>query len=78
LEAAVFGVADQLYGETVAAAVVPNPSSAPTAEQLTQFCRARLAAFEVPASIVLTDELPHTAKGSVDRRAVAQKFGKGD
>jgi acyl-CoA synthetase (AMP-forming)/AMP-acid ligase II len=78
LEAAVFGVADQLYGETVAAAVVPDPSSALTADQLTEFCRIRLAAFEVPASIVLTDELPHTAKGSVDRRAVAQKFGKGN
>jgi len=42
------------------------------------FCRDRLAAFEVPASITLADELPHTAKGSVDRRAVAERFGKGD
>jgi len=78
VEAAVFGVADQLYGETVAAAVVPDPSAPPTAAELTEFCRARLAAFEVPASIALTDVLPHTAKGSVDRRAVAEQFGKGD
>jgi acyl-CoA synthetase (AMP-forming)/AMP-acid ligase II len=78
VEAAVFGVADQLYGETVAAAVVPDPSAPPTVAELTDFCRERLAAFEVPASIALTDELPHTAKGSVDRRAVAEKFGKGD
>jgi acyl-CoA synthetase (AMP-forming)/AMP-acid ligase II len=78
VEAAVFGVADQLYGETVAAAVVPDPSAPPTAAELTEFCRERLAAFEVPASIALTDELPHTAKGSVNRRAVAEKFGKGD
>jgi acyl-CoA synthetase (AMP-forming)/AMP-acid ligase II len=78
LEAAVFGVPDDLYGETVGAAVVPDPSAPPTADELTEFCRARLAAFEVPAGIALTDELPHTAKGSVDRRAVAEKFGKGD
>jgi acyl-CoA synthetase (AMP-forming)/AMP-acid ligase II len=78
LEAAVFGVPDELYGETVGAAVVPSPSAPPTAATLTEFCRARLAAFEVPASIALTDELPHTAKGSVDRRAVAERFGKGD
>ncbi len=78
LEAAVFGVADQLYGETVGAAVVPDRSAAPTADELTEFCRERLAAFEVPAGIALTDELPHTAKGSVDRRAVAERFGKGD
>jgi len=78
LETAVFGVPDSLYGETVGAAVVPDPSAPPTADELTEFCRERLAAFEIPARIALTDELPHTAKGSVDRRAVAEQFGKGD
>jgi acyl-CoA synthetase (AMP-forming)/AMP-acid ligase II len=78
LEAAVFGVPDQLYGETVGAAVLPDESAPPTAAELAEFCRERLAAFEVPASITLADELPHTAKGSVDRRAVAERFGKGD
>jgi acyl-CoA synthetase (AMP-forming)/AMP-acid ligase II len=78
LEAAVFGVPDQLYGETVGAAVVPEGSGPPTVDELTEFCRERLAAFEVPAGIALTDELPHTAKGSVDRRAVVERFGKGD
>jgi acyl-CoA synthetase (AMP-forming)/AMP-acid ligase II len=78
LEAAVFGVPDQLYGETVGAAVVPDQTDPPTSDELTQFCRERLAPFEVPAGITLTDELPHTAKGSVDRRAVAEQFGKGD
>jgi acyl-CoA synthetase (AMP-forming)/AMP-acid ligase II len=78
LEAAVFGVPDRLYGEIVAAAVVPDRSALPTSAELTEFCRKRLAAFEVPANTVLTDELPHTAKGSVDRRAVAERFGKGD
>jgi acyl-CoA synthetase (AMP-forming)/AMP-acid ligase II len=78
LEAAVFGVPDRLYGETVGAAVVPDQSAPPTVAELAEFCRERLAAFEVPASIALTDELPHTAKGSVDRRAVADRFGKGD
>jgi acyl-CoA synthetase (AMP-forming)/AMP-acid ligase II len=77
LEAAVFGVPDELYGETVGAAVVPDQSAPPTAEELTEYCRERLAGFEVPASIALTGELPHTAKGSVDRRAVAEKFAKG-
>ncbi|UQX10712.1 FadD7 family fatty acid--CoA ligase [Candidatus Mycobacterium methanotrophicum] len=78
LEAAVFGVPDQLYGETVGAAAVPDRLAPPTTDDLIGFCRERLAAFEVPASIALTDELPHTAKGSVDRRAVAERFGKGD
>jgi acyl-CoA synthetase (AMP-forming)/AMP-acid ligase II len=76
LEAAVFGVPDQLYGETVGAAVVPDQTSPPSVDELAEFCRERLAPFEVPAGITLTDELPHTAKGSVDRRAVAEQFGK--
>jgi non-ribosomal peptide synthetase component E (peptide arylation enzyme) len=36
-----------------------------------------LAAFEVPASFREVRALPHTAKGSLDRRAVAQQFGGG-
>lgn len=77
-EAAVFGVPDPIYGETVAAVVVPHASAEPTAAELSGFCRERLAAFEVPASIALSDELPHTAKGSVDRRAVAHRFSPGE
>jgi acyl-CoA synthetase (AMP-forming)/AMP-acid ligase II len=77
VEAAVFGVPDPIYGETVAAAIVPGASAAPTAAELAEFCRDRLAAFEVPANVTVTGELPHTAKGSIDRRAVAERFGRG-
>lgn len=75
LEAAVFAVPDKLYGEAVAAVFVPRDDE-PSAEDLTEFCRERLAAFEIPASFKTTSELPHTAKGSLDRRAVAQQFGR--
>ena len=77
LEVAVFGVADQMYGETVAAVIVPRGSAAPTPAELTEFCRERLAPFEIPASFQQASELPHTAKGSLDRRAVAERFGRG-
>lgn len=77
LEVAVFGVSDKLYGETVAAVIVPRGSAAPTADELAAFGRERLAPFEVPASFQQAAELPHTAKGSLDRRAVTQQFGGG-
>ncbi|MDT5347430.1 MAG: hypothetical protein QOH91_717 [Mycobacterium sp.] len=77
LEVAVFGVPDKMYGETVGAVVVPRVSPAPTPAELAVFCRERLAAFEVPASFREVSELPHTAKGSLDRRAVAEQFGRG-
>lgn len=75
LEVAVFGVPHPMYGEAVAAAFVPR-CSAPTADELTGFCRERLAPFEIPASFQEVDELPHTAKGSLDRRAVSARFGQ--
>jgi acyl-CoA synthetase (AMP-forming)/AMP-acid ligase II len=75
LEVAVFGVPDRMYGETVAAVIVPRGSAAPTPAELAQFCRERLAAFEVPTSFGEASALPHTAKGSLDRRGVAEQFG---
>ena len=77
VEVAVFGVPDKMYGEKVAAVIVPRGSASPTPAELAVFCRERLAAFEVPASFQETSALPHTAKGSLDRRAVAEQFGRG-
>ncbi|AKN15584.1 FadD7 family fatty acid--CoA ligase [Mycobacterium haemophilum] len=74
LEVAVFGDPDKMYGETVAAVIVPRESIAPTPAELAVFCRDRLAAFEVPTSFQEASALPHTAKGSLDRRAVAEQF----
>ncbi|WP_421842977.1 FadD7 family fatty acid--CoA ligase [Mycobacterium sp.] len=76
IEAAVFGVPHQIYGEAVAAVIVPG-ESVPKAEEIGQFCGERLAAFEIPASFQIAAELPHTAKGSLDRRAVAEQFAAG-
>jgi acyl-CoA synthetase (AMP-forming)/AMP-acid ligase II len=77
LEAAVFGLPDKMYGETVAAVIVGRGSVPPSPEELAEFCRQRLAPYEVPATFLATGKLPHTAKGSLDRRAVAQQFGPG-
>jgi acyl-CoA synthetase (AMP-forming)/AMP-acid ligase II len=76
LEVAVFGVPDKMYGETVAAVIVPRESASPTPEELTEFCRDRLAPFEIPAEFQVASELPHTAKGSLDRRAVSEQFAR--
>jgi len=76
-EVAVFGLPDKMYGETVAAVIVPRESPAPTPAELALFCRERLAAFEVPTTFLEADALPHTPKGSLDRRAVTDQFGRG-
>jgi acyl-CoA synthetase (AMP-forming)/AMP-acid ligase II len=69
--AAVFGVPDELYGERVAALVVPRDGRHVDSADLIAYGRQRLSAFEIPEQITITDALPLTAKGSVDRAKVA-------
>jgi acyl-CoA synthetase (AMP-forming)/AMP-acid ligase II len=75
VQAAVFPVPDDKYGEQVAAVVVLRAGAAFDSEALQSFCATQLARFEVPERISPVDELPVTAKGSVDRNRLAQLFG---
>jgi acyl-CoA synthetase (AMP-forming)/AMP-acid ligase II len=45
-----------------------------SAEELRDYCRLKLNGFEVPEQIHIVASIPHTAKGSLDRRALAQQF----
>ncbi|PSP26830.1 2-succinylbenzoate-CoA ligase [Halobacteriales archaeon QH_2_65_14] len=70
-DAAVVGMADDEWGERVAALLVreekPNERLSP--EVMRQYCRGRLADYELPKTIAFDDELPRTASGTVDREA---------
>ncbi len=78
-DAVCFGVADEKYGELVGAAVT-LAGDVQTAD-LIDHCRHRLAAFKVPASIDVLQEIPRTPTGKVQRRRVgefvAQHRGQG-
>jgi acyl-CoA synthetase (AMP-forming)/AMP-acid ligase II len=68
-DAVCFGVEDEKYGETVAAAV--TLSGEVDEKTLVRFCRDSLAAFKVPETIFVVDEIPRTPTGKVQRRRVA-------
>ena len=70
-QAVVFGIPDALYGERVAAVVVTRDGCH---LDLIAYSRGRLADFEIPERIAFADELPLTAKGSVNRAKVAEQF----
>ncbi|MFF0225844.1 FadD7 family fatty acid--CoA ligase [Streptomyces sp. NPDC004629] len=74
-EAAVFAVPDPLYGQCVGAAVVLGRGSTSTDYDLLAHCRSRLAPYEVPDRLAIVLSLPHTAKGTLNRRAVADLYG---
>jgi acyl-CoA synthetase (AMP-forming)/AMP-acid ligase II len=67
----VFAIPDATYGERVGAAVVVAEGESVAAEEILKDSRNRLAPFEVPERLTVVAALPHTAKGALDRRAVA-------
>ena len=66
-ESAVIGVADAHWGEVGRAFVVPVAGIELDAAAIVAHCRARLAAFKVPKSVVLVETLPRTASGKVQK-----------
>lgn len=73
-DVAVVGLADEEWGEVVAALVVGGRSAAVDASTLADHCRARLEPHEVPAIVLVTDELPRTDSGTVDRAAARERI----
>jgi long-chain acyl-CoA synthetase len=67
-EAAVIGVSDQRRGETVKAFVVMKEGEHTTQEEITSFCRERMAAYKVPRLIEFRTDLPKSLIGKVLRR----------
>ena len=73
-EAVCFGVADRVYGEEVAAAVVLKDAA--TTADLAAHCKAALADFKCPKVIHIVETIPRTATGKIQRRNVAATFAK--
>lgn len=68
-EAAVIGVENRRWGQTIKAVVVPaDPEVPPSPAALAEHARARLASFKVPSEWQFTDELPRNAAGKLLRR----------
>jgi acyl-CoA synthetase (AMP-forming)/AMP-acid ligase II len=74
VEAAVFAIPDATYGERVGAVVIVGQAESVGPLDILASCRSRLAPFEVPDQLEVVANLPHTAKGALDRRAVEQQY----
>ncbi len=74
VDVAVIGVADDRWGELVTALVVARPEAEPTAEELIEFARRRLAGYKLPRSIEFVGELPRTPTGKVLKRELRARY----
>jgi fatty-acyl-CoA synthase len=70
VEAAVVGVADRVLGQVLVAHVVARRGAHVTATDLRQWCRTRLASFQVPRRFVFHHDLPHNETGKVPKRSL--------
>jgi fatty-acyl-CoA synthase len=76
VEAAVFALPDQHWGQAVCVAVVKLPGSELDEAGLIRFCKesGRLARFEVPKRVFFRDSLPKTPTQSVPRSRLAEEY----
>eukprot|EP00253_Pinus_taeda_P016298 PITA_16298 len=73
-EAVAFAVPDDKYGEEINAAVVPREGVTVTEREIRDLCKKNLATFKIPKRVFITDCIPKTVTGKVQRRLVAEHF----
>lgn len=74
LEAAVIGVPDAVWGESVKAVVVLKPGEKMTAEEIIDLCKANLASYKKPRSVDFVAELPKTTSGKIAKTILRDRY----
>ncbi|HVW32357.1 MAG TPA: AMP-binding protein [Acidimicrobiia bacterium] len=78
LEAAVFAVPDDHWGETPLAVCSIAGGAAVTDGEIIALCRDRLGSYKKPSTVVFTtDPLPRTPVGKLDRKALREPYWAG-
>ncbi|WP_338492447.1 AMP-binding protein [Streptomyces sp. SJL17-4] len=73
----VVGVPDERYGEEILACVIPrDPADPPTLEDVTAYCRDRLAHYKIPRRVEILTEFPMTVSGKVRKVELRQRYGE--
>ncbi|MDH3680033.1 MAG: long-chain fatty acid--CoA ligase [Acidimicrobiia bacterium] len=75
LEAAVFGIPDEKWGEVVHAVVVPRAGTEVTPDDIIAHTRESIAGYKVPRSVELrSEELPKSGPGKVLKRELRTPY----
>ena len=73
-ETSVVGVSDEKWGEKIVAAVVKNPGSDVSADEIQAYCKKHLHDWKCPKQIAFVKELPRNTMGKVLKGEVKKIF----
>ena len=73
-EAAVIGIPDDRWGESVRAVVATHPGASPSAEELIEHCRTLIASYKKPKSVVFIDALPRLPNQKIDKKSLREPY----
>ncbi|MCX5799492.1 MAG: long-chain fatty acid--CoA ligase, partial [Proteobacteria bacterium] len=75
---AVIGVPHEKWGEQVTAVVVLHQGQTATAEEMSSFCKGKIAGFKVPKNIIFIkdEEMPRSGAGKILHRILREQYGK--
>lgn len=76
LMSAVVGIPHEEWGESVHAEILLKEGAHADEDEIKEFCKARMAKYKAPKSVVFVDELPISAAQKVLRRKVREKYWK--
>jgi len=77
LEAAVVGVPDEKWGESVKAVVVLKGGTSASDVEIIDFCKEHLASYKKPRSVEFRDSLPKTGSGKIRKDVIREPYWKG-
>jgi fatty-acyl-CoA synthase len=75
-EVAIIAIPDEKWGEVPKAFITPKPGTTPTAADIINFCRGRLAHFKCPKAVEF-GELPKTSTGKIKKFELREKDWQG-
>lgn len=77
-DVAVIGVPHEKWGEQVTAVIVLHAGQTATPEEITAFCKGKIAGFKVPKNIIFIkdEEMPRSGAGKILHRMLREQFGK--
>lgn len=77
LEVAVFGIPDEIYGESVCAVIVKKEGHRLGQQDVIDFCASKIAGYKKPKRVEFIDELPKNASGKVTKNVLREPFWAG-